>query len=292
MIWTEAFRPQNLDQVIGQEKAVQFFKNLKNRDISQWPHFIFHGPPGVGKTTMGWAIANHYDLELIEINASHYRKVEDMENMIMNIVKQIPSKGERKIILMDEADGLGNHSQWLLRRYMEEYSNVTLFIFDCNYSNKIIPAIYDRCIEFKFDGLSPDELKKIAINICNSEKRDVPSDEILNRFAKASDGSARSFTNYLFQYIVGGIIPDYSFNIGEYIRSIRLNDIDSARKLVMKVSYNELLKSVLNVLLLYGDKYEEVIRKLGDYLILSQYPDESLGKIVVTLQLKKYLNGG
>ena len=65
MIWTEAFRPQNLDEVVGQERVVKFFRNIGNTDVSKWPHFIFHGPPGVGKTTMGWAIANHYDLDTL-----------------------------------------------------------------------------------------------------------------------------------------------------------------------------------------------------------------------------------
>ena len=129
MIWTETFRPQNLDEVAGQENVVKFFRNMGNVDISQWPHTIFQGSPGTGKTTMAWAIANHYNLDIIEINASHYRKVEDMETTIMSIVKQLPEKGKRKIILLDEADGLGTHSQWMLRRYMEEYSNVNLFIF-------------------------------------------------------------------------------------------------------------------------------------------------------------------
>ena len=53
MIWTEAFRPQNLDEVAGQENVVKFFRNLGKSDVSQWPHFIFQGSPGTGKTTMG-----------------------------------------------------------------------------------------------------------------------------------------------------------------------------------------------------------------------------------------------
>ena len=292
MIWTEAFRPQNLDEVVGQERVVKFFRNIGNTDVSKWPHFIFHGPPGIGKTTMAWAIANHYNLDIIEINASHYRKVEDMETTIMSIVKQLPEKGKRKIILMDEADGLGTHSQWMLRRYMEEYSNVSLFIFSCNYPNKIIPAIFDRCIDFRFDGLTSAELKNIAVNICKSENREVPPDKAMEEFVSKSDGSARSFTNLLFQYLIGGIMPEVSFDATGYLKAVKLNDLETAKKMVVSVSYSELLKECIRILLMYGEKYQEAIRKHGDYLILSQNPDESLGKIVATLQLNKYLNGG
>lgn len=292
MIWTEEFRPQNLDEVMGQFIPVNFFKNLGKEDVSKWPHFIFQGAPGIGKTTLAWAVANHYNLDIIEINASHYRKVDDMENTIMTIVKQMPSKGKRKIILLDEADGLGTHSQWMLRRYMEEYANVNIFIFSCNYSSKIIPAIHDRCSEFQFEGLNTDELKKIAINICHTENREVPSDAILESFTEKSGGSARSFTNLLFQYLIGGIVPETNFNLAGYLKAIKENDIEKAKKMIVSVSYSDLIKQVLNALLKFPDKYQEAICKMGDYLILSQNPDESLGKIVVTMQLKKYLNGG
>ena len=292
MIWTEEFRPQNLNEFVGQDEVVGFFKNLGSVDISNWPHFIFQGSPGLGKTTMGWAMANHYNLDIVEINASHYRKVEDMESTIMSIVKQMPSKGKRKIILMDEADGLGTHSQWMLRRYMEEYSNVNIFIFDCNYGNKIIPAIHDRCLDFKFHGLNFNAMKTIAENICTEGKRELPPDEIIRELTDISDGSARSFTNHLFQYLVGGSVPDVSFDLLKYIKAIKENDIENAKRLVVSVTYSDLLKQVIELLLKYGDKYNELICKMGDYLILSQNPDESLGKIVVTLQLKKYLNGG
>ena len=292
MIWTETFRPQNLDEVAGQENVVKFFRNMGNVDISQWPHTIFQGSPGTGKTTMAWAIANHYNLDIIEINASHYRKVEDMETTIMSIVKQLPEKGKRKIILLDEADGLGTHSQWMLRRYMEEYSNVNLFIFSCNYSSKIIPAIHDRCVEFQFHGLDFLSLKTIAENICKTEHRDIPEDKVLIDFADKSGGSARSFTNLLFQYVMGGIVPETTFNIVAYLKAIKTNDIESAKKQIVSVTYSELLKQILDVFLKHGDKYQDIICKMGDYLILSQNPDENLGKIVVTLQLKKYMNGG
>ena len=294
MIWTEAFRPQNLDEVAGQDDVVKFFRNIGKVDVSQWPHAIFQGSPGTGKTTMGWAIANHYNLDIIEINASHYRKVEDMETTIMSIVKQIPEKGKRKIILLDEADGLGLHSQWMLRRYMEEYSNVNIFIFSCNYSSKIIPAIHDRCVEFQFHGLDFPSLKIIAENICRTENREIPDDRDLAILADKSGGSARSFTNLLFQYLVGGIVPETTFNIAAYLKAIKMNDVEGAKKQIVSVTYSELIKQVIEALLTLknAEKYQDIICKLGDYLLLSQNPDENLGKIVVTLQLKKYLNGG
>ena len=292
MQWTEEFRPSNLSEVIGQERTVQFFRNqAKTKPVTAWPHVIFFGLPGTGKTTMAEAIANEYDLQIIEINSSHYRKIEDMEEIVMSAVRQVPEKGERKILFLDEADGLTPNSQWMLRRMMEEYSNVTMFILACNNDAKIIDAIYDRCLEFYFNVLTPQELKAVAKNICSAEQRDVPPDFTLDELINASDGSARSFTNLLYQSIVGGVMPEISFNVTEYIKAVKNNDLETAKKLTAKTTFRELLREVLKALLRYGEKYEEPVRKLGDYFLLSPNPDENLGKIIVTLQLKKLLNG-
>ena len=182
----------------------------------------------------------------------------------------------------------------MFSRYREEYSNVNIFIFSCNYSSKTIPAIHDRCVEFQFHGLDFPSLKMIAENICRTENREIPDDEDIMTIADKSGGSARSFTNLLFQYLVGGIVPETTFNIAGYLKSIKMNDIESAKKQIVSVTYSELIKQVIEVLLKAKnpEKYQDIICKLGDYLLLSQNPDENLGKIVVTLQLKKYLNGG
>jgi DNA polymerase III gamma/tau subunit len=147
-------------------------------------------------------------------------------------------------------------------------------------------------VEFQFHGLDYPSLKIIAENICRTENREIPDDRELAILADKSGGSARSFTNLLFQYLVGGIVPETTFNIAAYLKAIKMNDIEGAKKQIISVTYSELIKQVIEVLLRAknSEKYQEIICKLGDYLLLSQNPDENLGKIVVTLQLKKYLN--
>ena len=82
MSWAEKFRPQLLDEVIGQESIVARLKDfVKARNF---PNMIFTGPAGVGKTTCAMAMArelygNRTSESFLELNASDSRGI-DVEN--------------------------------------------------------------------------------------------------------------------------------------------------------------------------------------------------------------------
>jgi len=306
MIWTEQFRPQSLDDVVGQDQIVKFMKNLEKGDLKNFPHLLLSGSPGVGKTTVAIAIAKDMGLwndnpelnDFHEFNSSTDRGIDFIrggkeKKGILDLVKLMPKNKVRRIVFLDEADAMTPDAQFALRRIMEEYSFTTIFILSCNYSGKIISAISNRTIELKFRELDPDSLKSIATRICESEGRDLPSDENLEKLIQNTDGSARGFINALFQYLVGGIIPDNSFNVKDYLLAVKNNDEKKINLFLNQTSYSELLKSLIRFLLQKrNDRVDNVIFKLGDYLLLGLNPDEYLGKQVVTLYLKKYLWAG
>jgi len=306
MIWTEQFRPQSLDDVVGQDQIVKFMKNLEKGDLKNFPHLLLSGSPGVGKTTVAIAVAKDMGLwndnpelnDFHEFNSSTDRGIDFIrggkeKKGILDLVKLMPKNKIRRIVFLDEADAMTPDAQFALRRIMEEYSFTTIFILSCNYSGKIIPAISNRTIELKFRELDPDSLKSIAKRICESEGRDLPSDENLEKLIQNTDGSARGFINALFQYLVGGIIPDNSFNVKDYLLAVKNNDEKKINLFLNQTSYSELLKSLIRFLLQKrNDRVDNVIFKLGDYLLLGLNPDEYLGKQVVTLYLKKYLWAG
>ena len=72
----EKYRPKNFNEIKGQEFAIvklRTFFNAFNRKISKKKAILLHGPGGTGKTTLAHVLANEYDYEIFELNASDLR---------------------------------------------------------------------------------------------------------------------------------------------------------------------------------------------------------------------------
>ncbi len=157
-IWTEKYRPERLDEVVGQPHIIRNLKSyVSKRNL---PHLIFSGPAGVGKTAAAVALAREmfgdtWSENFTELNASDERGIEVVRNTIKNFARTMPiGNTSFKIIFLDEADALTDAAQSALRRTMERYSGTCRFILSCNYSSKIIEPIQSRCSVYRFRSLS------------------------------------------------------------------------------------------------------------------------------------------
>lgn len=103
--WSEKYRVKKLGDVKGQDLAVDkikiFLKNFpKKRAI------ILHGPPGIGKTSLAYALAGEMKAEILELNASDFRNKTKIAEIIGPASQQASLFGKEKIILIDEIDGI------------------------------------------------------------------------------------------------------------------------------------------------------------------------------------------
>ena len=152
-MWVEKHRPRTVRDIRGQSATVE--RLAAYGEGGTFPHLLFAGPPGTGKTTAALALTKDvfgedYRINLLEMNASDERKLESIRTKVKQFARTAPSPGTTfKVIFLDEADALTPDAQGALRRIMEQNAETCRFILSCNYSSKIIEPIPLRGIQIQ-----------------------------------------------------------------------------------------------------------------------------------------------
>jgi len=155
----ENARPLLLSDLAGLDILVKDAKIWKEKGYPQ--ALLFAGPAGTGKTSASYVIAKHmlgenYDaINFIESNASDDRGIDFIRSGLKTAMRSKGLGVSRKVILLDEADGLTPAAQDAMRQLIEKYSKNALIIMTCNEIEKIRPAIRSRCKIYRFKPVSP-----------------------------------------------------------------------------------------------------------------------------------------
>jgi len=179
-MWVERHRPRSVDGIKGQRAIVERLSSYAKSKT--FPHLMFAGPPGTGKTTAALALARDvfgesYRDNLLEMNASDERKLESIRTKVKQFARTAPMPGSSfKVIFLDEADALTSDAQGALRRIMEQYAETCRFILSCNYSSKIVEAIQSRCAVFRFRPLGEEWVLDMVLEVAETEGLDLDKD--------------------------------------------------------------------------------------------------------------------
>lgn len=166
--FTEKYRPQTLDDVVGDSDMLIKFKEFIEHKSA--PHLLFVGSPGIGKTTCAKILAKGITQEILFLNSSDKRGIDTLRNEIMTFCATLSwDDSGIKVVILDEVDNLTNDALQALRGVMEEYIETARFFLTGNNIGRIPEAIQSRCQKFDFNNISKNDVAKRCKYILDNE---------------------------------------------------------------------------------------------------------------------------
>ncbi|MEA3399487.1 MAG: AAA family ATPase, partial [Patescibacteria group bacterium] len=197
------YKPSSISEFIGQDLAIEkinsFFSNFKKGKA-----LFLYGPPGVGKTNLIHTYAKENNYELLELNASDARNKKELESFLSKATGQMSLFGTKKIILLDEIDGLSGRKDRGASSAIATYINKSSFpiaITGSNVFDKKFSPIKKSSSIVECKLLSSADIFTILKNTCERTKTSC-EDSTLKLIARQSSGDARAALNDLFSFIV------------------------------------------------------------------------------------------
>jgi len=201
--WFLKYRPRSLEEVENQEDAKKELKEwieswLKGKPIVN--AVLLYGPPGVGKTTLAEALAHDYKLELLEMNASDSRRLQDIKNIAEKAATYGSLFGIRgKLILLDEVDGINTREDVGAIQGILELIEKTKYPIIMTANDPWDPSLRDLRNKVKMialNKLGKYPLRRILKKICQAERINC-EDEALDYIIESSEGDVRYAINML-----------------------------------------------------------------------------------------------
>ncbi|HPD82217.1 MAG TPA: DNA polymerase III subunit gamma/tau [Alphaproteobacteria bacterium] len=270
------YRPQNFDDLIGQDALVRTLKNAI--DSGRIAHaFMLTGIRGVGKTTTARiiakalnytgtdgkagpttgdtadcdickAIAEDRHPDVMEMDAASRTGIDDIRE-ILDGVRYAPTSARYKVYIIDEVHMLSKAAFNALLKTLEEPPEHVKFIFATTEIRKVPITVLSRCQRFDLRRIEPDVLQNYYGQI--AEKENVKAEEdALALIARAADGSVRDGLSLLDQAIALG---DGMVTGAQVKDMLGLAD----RALILDLLENALKGKSADALAIMGDLYKK-----------------------------------
>ncbi len=219
------WRPPDFSSVVGQEPIVTALRNaLTEGRIAQ--AYLFSGIRGVGKTTAARVLAKALncergpaadpcnectvcreiaagaDLDVIEVDAATYSKVEQVRELTDSL-RYGSARDRYKVVVIDEIHRLSRQAFDALLKIIEEPPAHLVFIFATTEIDAVPATILSRCQEFHFRRVPSDVVSSLLGTIAREEKIEA-TDAALRLIARAGEGSVRDSVALLDQLATFG----------------------------------------------------------------------------------------
>jgi DNA polymerase III delta prime subunit len=238
-LWAQKYRPKTVDDCIIPVSTKNMVRGML--DKGQISHMLFSGGPGMGKTTLAYAIANELGSDVLYINASLEAGIDLMRTKVLQFASTMSlSDTGPKIVIFDEFDGVKIDAQNATKAFIEQFSSNCRFIFTANVKHKIIEPIQSRCTVVDFN-IEPQEKPKLAaqfyrrvVDILTFEKIEFDS-KVVAKLVERNFPDFRKTLNELQRFSSAGkidssILADHAGdNLRELIGYLKEKDFKNTR---------------------------------------------------------------
>jgi DNA polymerase-3 subunit delta' len=174
----------SFERILGQESAVtEIEKAIASGRLAH--AYLFEGPPGVGKFTTAIELAHHLlcretsphqtcrvrktiengtNLSVAVIRLDPERRnisINDIRDIVIPALWRKSGDGKYKVVVIDEADYLGQEAQNALLKTLEEPPVNSVIILICTSREALLPTVISRCQIVRFRLLAPEVIARI-----------------------------------------------------------------------------------------------------------------------------------
>lgn len=226
-------RPQNFDELSGQEFVVTTLKN--SIEMGRVAHaYLFTGPRGVGKTSAARILAKAVNclepegsnpcnkcencleitsgtsMDVVEIDGASNRGIDEIREL-REAVRFLPLKCKYKVYIIDEVHMLTEHAFNALLKTLEEPPEYVMFILATTDPQRLPATIISRCQKYDFNKIPFEIMYKSLAGALDSENIEYDKDA-LSLVVRNSDGCMRDSLSLLDQIIAftGGKLDEQS----------------------------------------------------------------------------------
>ena len=287
MMWSEKYRVKDVYQFIGNEQSrLEVLKWIKNWIKGTKPILIM-GPPGTGKTSFIISMANFFNYDIVELNASDFRNKANLESVVNPLLNNSSIFGKKLLLFLDEVDGISGREDtggltFLISTLKD--SNIPI-IMAANSKNPKIKELIKNTKLVEFSPLSSFASYLLLQIVLAKEHKFLDMDQKLMLIEK-SNGDARTLLNLAQSKLEGKYDPTMvnsaQLPIDECINLFfSVNDISEAKNVLNK-------SDILYLSPMYGSSSEERIRDIVYAIFSSIVANE---KKISLIDMAKILDG-